>query len=234
MPASIDKQPTPAVEKGPWARPIVKKSLSDRAYDELRLALMRGHLSPGDQLPVRPLSERFGISATPMREALARLVVERALTLDARGTVTVPHLTLDQLLEIRAIRHDLEGRCAARAAEHADEAQVDALQQLHDLIIEAQQNRDFPTAIALNTQFHLKLCEIARLPVTYEIVEGLWVRCGPILAHLYDGGLPFGAGQHPHQTLVTALRDRNPEAARLAICDDIERGGQGLLAYVSD
>lgn len=212
---------------------IVKENLSDRAYAELRTALMRGQLKPGDQLPLRPLSERFGISATPMREALTRLVVERALTLDARGTVTVPRLTRDQLLEIRSIRVALEGRCAEKAAMNATEAQIDGLVAIHEEISTMQRRRDFLKAIDLNTQFHLEICRISDLPITFELVEGLWVRCGPILTHLYDSGVPKGWDPHPHLRVVEALRARDPLEARLAVQYDIENGGQGLLDFVS-
>ena len=101
-----------------WAKPIERENLSDRAYTTIRNALMRGQLKPGERLRLRPLSERFGISLTPMREALLRLVFERAMTFDERGTVVVPSLTLAQLQEIRSIRMDLEGKAAASAAAH--------------------------------------------------------------------------------------------------------------------
>lgn len=215
-----------------WAKPLVKENLSERAYLELRAALMRGQLRPGEKLLLRPMSARFGISATPMREALLRLASEKALTLDARGTALVPTLTLEQLLEIRAIRVDLEGRGAAAAALRASGAEVEALAALHARISACHERRDFAAAVDLNTGFHLALCAMAGLPILHEIVEGLWVRCGPILSHLYDGGLPDWE-PHPHLRVIAALRARDAEAARDAIREDIERGGQGLLDHVA-
>ncbi|ACB22362.1 GntR family transcriptional regulator [Methylobacterium radiotolerans] len=213
-----------------WVRPIVKESLSERAYRELRLALMRGQLRPDTRLRLRPMSARFGISATPMREALLRLVAEKALALDARGSVVVPRLTLDQLLEIRAIRTDLEGRAAAAGAAR-DSAEVDALEAIHAQISQCHASRDFARAVNLNTEFHLTLCKIGQMPILYEIVELLWVRCGPILSHLYDDGVPDWE-PHPHRRIIDALRDRDPVAARDAVREDIERGGSGLFAHV--
>ncbi len=168
-----------------------------------------------------------------MREALTRLVVERALTLNGRGTVTVPHLTKDQLLEIRNIRMDLEGRCAAQAAQAASADEIKSLADLHAQFMEAQKNKDYKEAVDLNTQFHLQLAKLAKLPLTYEIIEGLWVRCGPILTHLYDSGLPATGEPHPHQRVLDALGKQDSAGARDAISHDIEEGGQGLLDYVS-
>ncbi|MGK9232284.1 GntR family transcriptional regulator [Inquilinus limosus] len=216
-----------------WVQPIVRENLSERAYSSLRAALMRGQLRPGERLLLRPMSLRFGISATPMREALLRLVGEKALALGARNTVVVPTLTLDQLLEIRAIRTDLEGRAAATAATIASSEEIEGLAAIHAQIAECHASRSFERAVDLNTEFHLTFCRMARLPILYEIVEGLWVRCGPILSHLYDEGLPDWE-PHPHLKLISALRERDPAKAREASREDIERGGQGLLAHVRE
>jgi DNA-binding GntR family transcriptional regulator len=230
---SLQENSAEAAGEADWVQPIVKENLSDRAYADLRQALMRGQLRPGALLRLRPMSARFGISATPMREALLRLVSEKALTLDARGTVMVPTLTLDQLLEIRAIRTDLEGRAAAAAARCAASDEIDGLEAIHSQISKCHLSRSFEKAVDLNTEFHLTLCRMGRLPIVYDIVESLWVRCGPILSHLYDAGLPDWE-PHPHLRLIAALRARNAEGARDAMREDIERGGQGLLAHVKD
>ncbi|MDZ5699761.1 GntR family transcriptional regulator [Chelativorans sp. M5D2P16] len=212
-------------------RPIAKENLSERAYAQLRSALMHGQLKPGERLLLRPMSERFGISATPMREALLRLVSEKALALDARGTVVVPTLTLEQLLEIRSIRLDLEGRAAAEAARIASSEAITELEEIHARISECHRTGAFARAVNLNTAFHLQLCESGKLPIVLEIVERLWVRCGPILSHLYDAGVPDWE-PHPHLRIIAALRARDPEGARAGIQEDIERGGKGLLDHV--
>src|SRR5690625_2897767 len=202
MSSTAQRRPSGGTEPQDWVQPIVKESLGDLAYRAIRDNLMRGHLRPGSKLRLRPLSARFGVSPTPMREALMRLVSEKALTLDGRGTVVVPTLTLDQLLEIRAIRVDLEGRSAAAAAELASDDEIDSLAAIHDRIADCHQREDFDAAVDLNTEFHLELCRLGRLPIVHEVVEGLWVRCGPILSHLYDAGIPADWDPHPHLRVI--------------------------------
>ncbi len=222
---------TEKTEAHAWASPIAKENLGDRAYYALRAALMGGQLKPGEKLRLRPMSKRFGISATPMREAFLRLVSLDALTLDARGTVMVPELTLAELIEIRSIRLDLEGRSAAAAATEASAAQIDTLEDMHARLSRAFEAGEYGEAIDLNTQFHLLLCRAGGMPILLEIVENLWIRCGPLLSHLYDAGNPFHE-KHPHLTVIEGLRDRDPTKVRAAICHDIEHGGQGLLCHV--
>ncbi|ARC90691.1 GntR family transcriptional regulator [Rhodovulum sp. MB263] len=217
-----------------WIRPVEKQSLSEQAYRGLREALMRGELQPGTVLTLRPLSQRFGISATPMREALMRLVAENALRLDSRGRTCVPYLTRGILMEIRGIREHLEGNAAAEAARVAVPKDIDALEDMHRRMIAAQDAGDFAEAIGENTRFHLMLCEMAGQPVALDLVSNLWMRCGPILSHLYDGGIPPNWEPHPHRRIVAAIRAGDAEAARDALIYDIRGNGEGLLAHVAE
>lgn len=217
-----------------WIKPIQRQSLSEHAYATLREALMEGRMKPGDELPLRPVSRSFGISATPMREALLRLVTESALEMDGRGRISVPHLNRATLIEVRRIRSFLEGNAAREASLRAQPDAVDALEQLHIDLIAAQDKQDFPKAIGLNTKFHLKLCEIASLPVSLEVVSNLWVRCGPLLSHLYDFDKPQNWNPHPHLRVVEAIRARDPDAAHAAVLQDIDEGGAGVMAHVRD
>ncbi len=210
-----------------WNGPISRENLSDHAYFAVKDALMQGRLKPGEKLLLRPMTREFGISATPIRDALLRLVSKDALTLDARGTAVVPHLTKDELTEIHAVRSLLEGHAAAMAALNASDAEIDGLEAIHTRLIRAQVACDFLDAVNLNTDFHLELCRIAHMPITMDFVENLWMRCGPILSHLYDEGLPFKS-RHPHAIVVEALRNSQPDAARKAIQEDIRKGGKVL------
>lgn len=210
-----------------WSAPIPRENLSDRAYLAIKDALMQGRLKPGEKLLLRPLSSQFGISATPMREALLKLVSKDALTLDGRGTAVVPRLKEAELAEIHAVRSLLEGQAAATAALNASAAEINGLEAIHTRLAHAQRARDFAAAVHLNTEFHLELCRIAHAPITMEIVETLWMRCGPILSHLYDDGLPF-TRRHPHTIVLEAIRNSQPEAAREAIQEDIRKGGKVL------
>lgn len=222
------------VTENQWIKPIQRQNLSELAYSNLRAALMEGRMKPGDELPLRPISRQFGISATPMREALLRLVTERALEMDGRGRIAVPQLKRAVLLEIRMIRSHLECNAARQAAESATPDAVDELERIHLDLSAAQDTGDYPRAIGLNTQFHLKLCEIAGLPVSYDVVSNLWVRCGPVLSHLYDAGLPPDWDPHPHLLVIQAIRAHDADAAHAALMRDIEHGGAGLLQHVED
>ncbi|WGF86302.1 GntR family transcriptional regulator [Marinivivus vitaminiproducens] len=211
--------------------PIPRRSLSERAYQEIRTALMRSRLKPGTKLLLRPLSTSLGISATPVREALLRLVSEHGLEMDERGTAFVPVLDRSTLMQIRALRVELEGRSAESACSRATEEDIAHLASIHEAMDASLESADFARAIEMNERFHFALCRLGAMPILFQIVETLWMRCGPILAHLYDNGpIPFDV--HPHIRICEALRRRDRAAMRPLIEEDILRGGDGLLAFV--
>ncbi|HWA46162.1 MAG TPA: GntR family transcriptional regulator [Hypericibacter adhaerens] len=214
----------------PFGGQISKESLSQQAYGAIRLSLMRSRLRPGQKLIARQVAEELGISVTPVRESLLRLVSEAALVMDERGTVMVPELSRERCIEIRDLRTLVEGEGAARAARIVTDAEIDELAAIHDRYIETEQNKDFASALAENENFHFGLCRLARSPALFRIVENLWMQFGPVLSYLYDGrSRPFQGEDHGHIGVLDSLKKRDPEMARQAITRDILIGGKALL-----
>ena len=163
-----------------------------------------------------------------------RLVAEQALIMDGRGRISVPYLTKTALLEIRRVRAMLEGDAAREAALTGTRAEVDELMAIHKGMFKAQDDGDFGRAIGLNTRFHLHLFRIAKLPLSLWLVENLWMRCGPILSHLYDNGPPLAREDHPHVLIIDAIRAKDADRAREMLIFDIKHGGVRLLDHVTD
>ena len=119
----------------------VFSSKGDVAYAELRHRILSGSLAPGSKLDQYELADDMSMSITPVREAIFRLVTERALEMRAATSIHVRRLTADELREIQLIRHLLEGEAAAQAARNIT---PDALRDLERLQV------DFTTAAANN------------------------------------------------------------------------------------
>lgn len=229
MTANGGASPAAAGQQG-WARPIVKENLGDVAWRAIREALMEGHLKPGEPLHLRPLSARFNISVTPMREALLRLVSSTALSMDERGTVTVPALTRSEVQEIWEIRAMLEGRAAAFAAERATAEEIADLRRLNDEIVTQVKAKDFSAAVRANTRFHLALAGLARKPILSQMIEALWIRTGPLLWHSYDREAPRWTPSK-HLVIIEALERRDGAAARDALSAEILTAMDGFMKF---
>ncbi|WP_299359289.1 GntR family transcriptional regulator [uncultured Paracoccus sp.] len=121
------------------------------AYSLILSAIDNGTYRPGDRLVESELAERFGVSRTPVREALQRLETQSMLTRDGRSLV-VAALDHNQLTELYAVRTELEALAARLAARQASREEVKVLGAMVD---EDQAILDDPQALArANRRFH--------------------------------------------------------------------------------
>ena len=124
----------------------------------------------------------MGVSPTPVREALLRLVSEGALELDVRGIAWVPRLTADRYDEIIELRLILEGRAAARAATLATGADIADLTVIQSRLLQGRAVMDRQVVLRENERFHSRVITIATMPVLQRVVESLWVQAGPVIS----------------------------------------------------
>ena len=124
------------------------------AYSLILEAIDMGGFKPGDRLVEGDLAERFGVSRTPIREALQRLETQRLLTRDGRSLI-VASLDHNQLSELYVVRAELEGLAARLAARHASAEEV---QVLMDMVAEDRKYLGDPPAMArANRRFHKQI-----------------------------------------------------------------------------
>lgn len=204
---------------------IKKENLSEQVYGSIRDSLMDGLYAPGQRLIIASLAEQLGVSITPVREAIFRLVTERALEMKAATSVHVRSLTADELREIQTIRKHLEGEAAAQAARRISSRALKELEKLHERFMSAAAT-DPVQASHLNREFHFALVEAAGMPLLYATIESMWAQMGPLI-HLYHINTPVReivSAQHGHYNVLKALAERDSEAARRAIQRDIGVG----------
>ncbi|MDJ1016610.1 MAG: GntR family transcriptional regulator [Paracoccaceae bacterium] len=121
------------------------------AYSLILQAIDIGTYRPGDRLVESELAERFGVSRTPIREALQRLETQSLLARDGRSLI-VASLDHNQMAELYVVRSELEGLAARLAARHATEEEV---RLLKDMVEEDMARVDDPAALSrTNRRFH--------------------------------------------------------------------------------
>lgn len=124
------------------------------AYTSILEAIDVGIYRPGDRLVESDLADRFGMSRTPIREALQRLETQSLLARDGRSLI-VASLDHNQMAELYVVRTELEGLAARLAARHATEEEV---QVLRDMVEDDKALLDDPSALArANRRFHKQI-----------------------------------------------------------------------------
>lgn len=214
--------------------PLIRESLNGQAYARLCRDLKAGRFAPGEKLKLRDLAAEMGISPTPVREALARLISEQALEQVGHHSVRVPLMDEERFAEVRELRLLLEGRAAARAAAHATAADVRRLEALHDEMAARREDGDTAAELLAAERFHMEVYALARMPVLQRMVEGLWLQCGPLMRALTTHALAQPRRQHPHHQVLRGLRKSDGELARKGVEEEIERTSAPILAYLRE
>lgn len=200
-----------------------------RAHQWLRQELMRSRFRPGEKLKLRNLAQELGVSLTPVREAIARLVSENALEQLDHRSARVPLFSDERLREVCELRIELEGKAAERAAERATAADTDRLAAIHARMSEARLAGRGAEMMLENENFHMAVCALAGMPVLRQIVENLWLRCGPLNFALLSMRFLHRPEEHPHHEIIRALRNGDGALARLAIQRDITVYADAIL-----
>ena len=217
-----------------WCRPMSPRapadtSLRNLVYDQLRDGLTAGRFTPGQKLTFRAIAGSLGVSMTPVREAIRRMVAEGAFEMQPSRSVRVPLLTRDRVLELRDLRMAVEGMGAAKAALVATRAEVGRLCRIADELMAARRRGDFATDRERIRAFHFGVAAIARQPALQRIVEGLWLQTGPYLNLLYPDYVASPHGPERRRRLIEALQSHDPATARREMEADIG----GALTYVA-
>lgn len=182
---------------------------------------MCSRFRPGEKLKLRDLAGELGVSPTPVREALARLVSEGALEQLDHRSARVPVLSDERVREVCELRCDLEGKAAERAAERAKASDADRLAEIHARMTEARKIGRVEETLIENERFHMEICALAQMPVLLRIIEGLWLQCGPLNTVMLR--MPFlnRPEAHPHLDVIRGIRQGDGALARLALQRDI-------------
>ena len=206
--------------------PAIDNTLGAQVLAHLREQLITGLLAPGDRLSLRTLAQQLGVSMQPVRDAVARLVAERALEVTPKRSVQVPLMSAPQFRELTAIRQAIEGFATEQAARRCGGSEATALRR-HAAAFRRESKRrrpDIDAAIVANANLHFAVYRAAGMPALTAIIEGLWLRIGPVLNLDLRGGagsLASGAAMRCHDTMVDAIERGDAQAARDALLEDI-------------
>lgn len=197
------------------AAPIDLPSIPDVVYHQLRRDLGRGVYKPGP-IRIRPLAERFGVSATPVREALRRLEAEGLVTL-RKNQIVVNSLSESALREIFAIRAELEAFAVRRGAD-AIKSDPDLIRALEALVRSMDQYEHQPEEwLSANEQFHMRIYRAAGMPRLLSMIESMWIAVEPYLRLYASAAGSFRAAQEEHRSILQSLKSGDGGTAGLTL-----------------
>ncbi|MBI4525006.1 MAG: GntR family transcriptional regulator [Deltaproteobacteria bacterium] len=190
------------------------KSLTEEAYQKIKGFILRSEIYPRQKIIIEDLSKQMGVSRTPIREAMSRLVKDGYVKQIWNRGFFVNEITVEEVEELYGAREALEPYLAEQAAGRATPAQIQQLEGLLKEYGEYVERRPIRGRRLLDLVFHTKVAEIAGNTYLQRVLGEVFERI--VLKQRVAVG-PLDRGRDAflqHQAILAAIRDGKPKNAR--------------------
>ena len=201
---------------------LAPRALYEEVAELLRQRIFRRELEPGSWIDEVKLAQEYGISRTPLREALKVLAAEGLVTMKVRRGAYVTEVSEQDLAEVYHLLSLLESDAAAVVAERATDVELKELQRLHKELEAAAADRE--RFFALNERFHMRLLAIADNRWRDQMVADLRK---VMKLNRHNSLLKAGRVEESlleHRSVMQALAKRDPEAVRARMQEHFRNG----------
>ena len=199
----------------------------------LETEIVEGRLPPGAHLDEQSLANRFGVSRTPIREALHGLASSRLVELRPRRGAFVRQATAGELVEMFEMMGELEASCGRFACRRITKPQERRLQEQHERCRDAANRNDLDDYYAENELFHAAIYDAAGNSVLAEHALSLQARLKPFRRHQLRARGRMGQSLAEHEEIVEAIRAGDQARAEAALRDHIVVQGEKFSSLVA-
>jgi DNA-binding GntR family transcriptional regulator len=196
---------------------IVRRSLTDELVTRLRDMIIAGDLAAGLKVPEAELCQRFGVSRTPLREALKVLAAEGLVVLALNRGATVAKITASEIEELFPIMGSLEALAGELACTRIDADSLARLEKLHEQMRGEFERGDWLAYSKLNRQIHEALFEIAGNAALSALYQQLLVRIHAVRFVARKTPERWQEAIDDHEKIMTALRARDASLLAAAL-----------------
>jgi len=198
----------------------------------LRHAILAGEYAPGERLIQADIAKQLDVSTTPVREALRDLAGEGLVRLDAYRGALIKPLDLEEITEIHMLLRVLEPLAIERAVEHITD---DELQVAEGVLAQMVREGDSADFVSLDREYHGLFARAARSPRLESTLNSLRDSAALYIAASFRESAEMVAhANEDHRKLLTALRDRDREAAVQVECAHLEWAHSRWLTSVQN
>jgi DNA-binding GntR family transcriptional regulator len=212
---------------------IVSKTKNVAVYDKLRQSIIKGKLKPGQKVVMAELAKTFGLSETPVREAIRRLESEGYIDFTPHTGAIVTKIDERELVEIYLIRIELEALATRLAISHITDKDIEFLNKKnHEMEIAIQRNK-YEILAGINKLFHLRIYKAAPFPRLYKMICDLWdtfERWPSVFSYVPERAI---VAVEEHKRIIQALQMKDMDQADRLIKEQKERTMEALQKYMA-
>lgn len=189
--------------------PIERRTLGQSIVDRLRQMIVEGAIKPGEKLHERQLCETFGVSRTPLREAISLLATEGLVAMTPHRGASVTQVTLGELEEVFPVMQALEALTGERAARLATDEEIEEIARIHAAMMADYARRDRAGYFRLNEDIHDRILAAARNPTLEATTQMLAsrIRRARFQANLTEARWAEAVAEH--EIILDALQKRD-------------------------
>jgi len=198
------------------AKPTFTKA-SDKIREEIERSIKHGTLLPGDAINEAELASQYGVSRTPIREAMIQLQAQGMLTSLPRGGMLVAKMDVQQLLSLWELLAELEGVAARLACQRMTPDELEAIISHHEQARQVVERDDMVAWQQSNLSFHELIYRATRNPYLRQEVLRMRTRTGFYRRHAFAALGKIRASYEQHRLVVEAFQKADPEAACIAM-----------------
>jgi DNA-binding GntR family transcriptional regulator len=202
-------------------------------YLRLQEAIAAGEFAPGSALDERALMARFGVSRTPVREALLKLSALGYVEILPRAGIYVTKLTAKDLLSLFEMMAELEGMCARLCARRMTLENKQALQRLHVESRKAVETADVEAYVIANKRFHELLYASCMNRFLVEQLLHIRQRTAPYRRHQLTDPVHIARSWKEHAAIVDAMLAADEDQAQHHASQHIAISGREFADFVA-
>lgn len=204
---------------------ILRKSLHQELVDRLQTLIINSDLKPGSKVPEKQLCDQFGVSRTPLREALKVLASEGLVRLEPNRGAWVTQVTEEEVEEVFPVLGALEALSGELACKHITDAEIENVRALHVKMIESYERRDLDGYFSTNQLIHGAILQAARNGTLTTSCQALSLRMqrARYLANITEGRWLEAVQEHEKILEYLVARDGQNLASTLLKHMDAKR-----------
>ena len=208
---------------------IAPTALYQEVAERLRQRIFAHELTPGDWIDEQKLAEQYGISRTPLREALKVLASEGLVELKPRRGCYVTEISRQDLDDIFPLMAMLEGRCAGDAARKAQPADIAELGEIHERLESAARDGRIDAFFEANQEFHLRIQELAGNRWLVSVIQDLRkvLKMSRLHSLSLEGRLQQSLNEH--RAIMAAFKAGDAAKAETLMHDHLLSGREALV-----
>ena len=206
------------------------RPLREIVYDQLKMQILTGHITPGTRMMEVDLADNMGVSHTPVREAIRKLEKEGLVVIEPRRGAYVSDISVKDMVDTLVVREDMEGLAAFLAAQSISGEEIDELEEITAGYSDAIANGVMEDIIRYDEAFHRRIVELSgnrTLMQLFETVQELALRFRYLY---YDDFSRYENMPVEHRNIIDAIKSGDSAKARQVSDNHVKKLKEFVIA----